>query len=350
MSSLAASRADGYYYPPDYDGEKHGSINAYNNSHPLGKRARNYGKRKNDRVRDENDNKNESKTRRGGGFLVVRFEMPFNAWCTGCGALLAKGIRFNARKFRSGNYYSTPVYTFTMFTTCCCSELEIVADPEKCDYIIIKGARRRSGEEYVNVAAEIRDGTAETLSGGVMEALERQKDRANQETRKKDPMAMLERQNEDTSAAAEERRRLESIRLLNQDVSFNDYSANKALRRSMRTQRKMEQSNDNLARHLNLPCHLRLLPVSQQDTDSAKHAMRIKRKDASSSSRSMAHEARKRISKQSIFGPTSSALSKKASSSDILSKGTLHADHVSGCLGTQTKRHRQSLQEERIKV
>ena len=30
MSSLAASRADNYYYPKDYDPRKHGTLNKFN--------------------------------------------------------------------------------------------------------------------------------------------------------------------------------------------------------------------------------------------------------------------------------------------------------------------------------
>ena len=68
MASLAASRADGYYYPPDYDGEKHGTINQYNGSHPLGARARNLkkkGSKTNGTENDDDDGKGK-----GGGWTT----------------------------------------------------------------------------------------------------------------------------------------------------------------------------------------------------------------------------------------------------------------------------------------
>ena len=39
MSSLAAARADNYYYPKEWD-PSWGSLNKYQNSHPLGIRAK----------------------------------------------------------------------------------------------------------------------------------------------------------------------------------------------------------------------------------------------------------------------------------------------------------------------
>lgn len=35
--------------------------------------------------------------------------MPYNIWCGGCNAMIAKGVRFNAEKKQVGNYYSTKV-------------------------------------------------------------------------------------------------------------------------------------------------------------------------------------------------------------------------------------------------
>ena len=57
------------YYPPDFDPNKHGSINKYRNSHPLRERAK----------------------RLSEGILVIRFEMPYNIWCGGCGKHIGMG-------------------------------------------------------------------------------------------------------------------------------------------------------------------------------------------------------------------------------------------------------------------
>lgn len=75
MSTLAAARADNYYYPKDWNPKK-GSLNKYHKSHPLGKRA--------------------SKIKEG--ILTVRYETPFDIRCLQCKNSIGKGVRFNARK------------------------------------------------------------------------------------------------------------------------------------------------------------------------------------------------------------------------------------------------------------
>ncbi|KDD76772.1 DUF572 hypothetical protein, partial [Helicosporidium sp. ATCC 50920] len=97
-------------------------MNAFNNSHgALGSRARKL---------DE-------------GILVIRFELPFNAWCAGCGHLMGKGVRFNAEKQEIGRYHSTRVWSFRMRTPCCSTALEVHTDPRNCEYLLVKGARRK---------------------------------------------------------------------------------------------------------------------------------------------------------------------------------------------------------------
>ena len=73
MSSLAAVQADGYYIDPSkYDPRRgKGSANAIANSHPLGARAK----------------------RRGEGITVIRFEMPYDSVCLGCGHFVSHGVR-----------------------------------------------------------------------------------------------------------------------------------------------------------------------------------------------------------------------------------------------------------------
>ncbi|XP_044902590.1 coiled-coil domain-containing protein 130 isoform X1 [Felis catus] len=76
------------YYPPDFNPEKHGSLNRYHNSHPLRERARKLSQ----------------------GILIIRFEMPYNIWCDGCKNHIGMGVRYNAEKKKVGNYYTTPIY------------------------------------------------------------------------------------------------------------------------------------------------------------------------------------------------------------------------------------------------
>lgn len=49
------------YYPPDFDPEKHKSLNSYQGKHALGDRARKLDQ----------------------GVLITRFELPFNIWWYG---------------------------------------------------------------------------------------------------------------------------------------------------------------------------------------------------------------------------------------------------------------------------
>ncbi|XP_040306034.1 putative splicing factor YJU2B isoform X1 [Herpailurus yagouaroundi] len=79
------------YYPPDFNPEKHGSLNRYHNSHPLRERARKLSQ----------------------GILIIRFEMPYNIWCDGCKNHIGMGVRYNAEKKKVGNYYTTPIYRKT---------------------------------------------------------------------------------------------------------------------------------------------------------------------------------------------------------------------------------------------
>ncbi|KAJ9140675.1 hypothetical protein P3X46_031293 [Hevea brasiliensis] len=84
MSSLAAARADNFYYPPEWT-PKQGSLNKFHGQHALRERAKKIDQ----------------------GILIIRFEMPFNVWCGGCNSMIAKGVRFNAEKKQVGSYHST---------------------------------------------------------------------------------------------------------------------------------------------------------------------------------------------------------------------------------------------------
>ena len=64
------------YYPPDFDPQKHRSLDGYHGSHPLRERASKISE----------------------GILVIRFEMPYNIWCGGCGIHIGMGVRYNAEK------------------------------------------------------------------------------------------------------------------------------------------------------------------------------------------------------------------------------------------------------------
>ena len=121
MSSLAAARADGFYYGPDYDPKTHGSLNSYRGSHPLGDRAKDIHL----------------------GILVIRFEMPFKVSCLSCNTIVDKGVRFNAKKQKTGCYFSTPVYSFSFQCPECNNPFIITTDPKRARYLCTRGLRQR---------------------------------------------------------------------------------------------------------------------------------------------------------------------------------------------------------------
>lgn len=96
-------------------------MNKYHKSHALRDRARKLGE----------------------GILIIRFEMPYNIWCNGCGNHIGMGVRYNAQKIRVGFYYTTPMYKFTMKCHLCPQKIEMQTDPKNSDYTILSGARRK---------------------------------------------------------------------------------------------------------------------------------------------------------------------------------------------------------------
>lgn len=117
------------------------------------------------------------------GVPIVRFEMPFAVWCDGCEArtigrdgttrhpvLIGQGVRFNAEKHRTGNYHSTPIWTFRMRHPACGTWLAIRTDPATTSYIVAEGGRRRreySDEEGGELdPAAAAAASAAALTGG----------------------------------------------------------------------------------------------------------------------------------------------------------------------------------------
>ncbi|KAK9861207.1 hypothetical protein WJX84_011653 [Apatococcus fuscideae] len=229
MSTLAAARADNFYYPPTFDPKK-GGLNKQQGQHPLRERAKKL---------DE-------------GILVIRFEMPFNVWCQGCQHLIGKGVRFNAEKKQIGNYHSTKIWSFSMRSPCCQTRIEVHTDPKNCEYQIVAGARRKA-EAY----------TAE--DAGVMEL----DDPAEAAAAARDPFTKLERGDADKRKAAEAARELSMLVADSRVKHRDDYAINKELRRRNRGLRKEEAGRDEQRRRLNLPDSIQLAPHSEQDRQAA---------------------------------------------------------------------------------
>ncbi|KAL9226032.1 hypothetical protein vseg_001887 [Gypsophila vaccaria] len=226
MSSLAAARADNFYYPPEWDPSQ-GSLNTFHGQHALRERAKKIDQ----------------------GILVIRFEMPYNIWCEGCESMIAKGVRFNAEKKQVGNYYSTKIWSFSMKSACCQHEIVIQTDPKNCEYVIIKGARKKV-EEY-----DAED--AETLL--LPEPEEKGK--------LVDPFYRLEHQEEDLKKKKEAEPVLVRLQRVSDAKHGDDYSTNKVLRAKLRGQKKRVAEEESAARKKGLA--IRLLPPSEEDAATA---------------------------------------------------------------------------------
>ncbi|KAK1386910.1 coiled-coil domain-containing protein 130-like [Heracleum sosnowskyi] len=226
MSSLAAARADNFYYPPEWTPDQ-GSLNKFNGQHALRERARKLDQ----------------------GILIIRFEMPYNIWCGGCNSMIAKGVRFNAEKKQVGNYYSTKIWSFTMKAACCRHEIVIQTDPKNCQYVIISGAQQKI-EEYDNEDAE-------TLALPVDE----------EKSKLSDPFYRLEHQEEDVKKKKEAEPVLVRLQRVSDARHADDYALNKALRSKLRTQKKRVSEEEAASRKMGIG--IRLLPPSEEDTATA---------------------------------------------------------------------------------
>lgn len=263
MSSLAAARADNFYYPPEWDPSQ-GSLNKFHGQHALRERARKIDQ----------------------GILIIRFEMPFNVWCEGCESMIAKGVRFNAEKKQVGNYYSTKIWSFTMKSACCKHEIVIQTDPKNCEYVIIKGARRKI-EEFDSEDAETLVLPADEERGKLV-----------------DPFYRLEHQEEDLKKKKEAEPVIVRLQRVSDARHADDYAINKALRARLRSQKKRVAEEESVARKRGLA--IRLLPASEEDNATVS---RVKFSTKFEENRKM---KRALISTSSIFSSSSTSDKRRA--------------------------------------
>uniref|UniRef100_A0A671RI97 Probable splicing factor YJU2B n=1 Tax=Sinocyclocheilus anshuiensis TaxID=1608454 RepID=A0A671RI97_9TELE len=216
-----------FYYPPDFDPAKHGSINGYWKTHPLRERARKLSQ----------------------GILIIRFEMPYNIWCDGCKNHIGMGVRYNAEKKKVGNYYTTPIYRFRMKCHLCVNYIEMQTDPATCDYVIVSGAQRK--EERWDMAENEQILTTE---------------HSEKEKLETDAMYKLDHggKDKDKLCAA-----IPSLNELQEHQSgwMDDFQLNSTLRRKFRTEKKViaeEEEKDNAVR-MRTGLSIPLLPERQED-------------------------------------------------------------------------------------
>ena len=228
---MAERKAVNKYYPPEWSPSK-GSINKFRNSHPLRDRARKLYK----------------------GIMIVRFELPYNIWCDGCGSHVAMGVRYNAEKSRTGFYYSTAIYKFRMKCHLCESHFEIQTDPKNFDYEVLSGASRKN-EKWDHVEGE-------TIAVGDSE----EKDKINT-----NPMYALEHVVDDKTKGESYNPSLKEIYRSSLCMD-KDYSVNSLIRKHFRVEKKELQAQERVDNALKLKCSIDipLLPENPNDVKLAK--------------------------------------------------------------------------------
>ncbi|KAL4472912.1 hypothetical protein ABPG72_007789 [Tetrahymena utriculariae] len=223
MSSLKAARADNFYYPKDWDPSK-GSLNKFQNSHPLGDRAKKIDQ----------------------GILVIRYETPFHVRCLKCDNMIAKGVRFNAEKRKVGKYMSSTIWEFKMRCPHCSNNIIVETDPENTDYNYKEGARRILNTENAKTDVQfIRDDSEKAKI-------------------QEDPFYNLENKNSDQKVAEIEKPRIQSMMQMSSDRYENDFDNNLLLRNKFRKEKKLlEKKEEEDKKNVNFV--LPIAPTRQTD-------------------------------------------------------------------------------------
>jgi coiled-coil domain-containing protein 130 len=216
------------YYPPDFDPSSHGSLNGYHGVHALRERAKKITQ----------------------GILIIRFEAPWNFWCGGCGNHVGRGVRFNAEKKRTGSYYTTPIYAFTMKCHLCENKFTFETDPKNFNYKITEGAKRKDETWDPEADDSILVATRE--------------EKAQRET---DAMFRLELESGDKQRAEKRQPAIVRLMRLKEETTGDDYGTNAALRAAFRVGRRERQQqarkDDDLRARASLA--LELLPEREED-------------------------------------------------------------------------------------
>jgi coiled-coil domain-containing protein 130 len=223
------------YYPPDYDGEKHKSLNAYRGKHALGDRARKLDK----------------------GILITRFELPYNIWCGTCNNHIGMGVRYNAEKKKVGSYYSTPIYAFRCKCHLCDGWFEIQTDPKNTRYVVVSGARQKDEEwnPEENGGFAIHDTDANAGPADPLAALEKTTTAQNHLTKVQIP-------------------RLESLQEVSDHFNSDPYTLSSLVRKRFRAEKKIDAAkravDDELKGRYGLPETLKLAAEDNESKDAAR--------------------------------------------------------------------------------
>eukprot|EP00041_Stephanoeca_diplocostata_P039510 m.1633511 g.1633511 ORF g.1633511 m.1633511 type:complete len:386 (+) comp25409_c0_seq7:383-1540(+) len=235
---MAERKAVNKWYPPDWDPKK-GSLNTY-----WGESWRNGSATVNGRAGAAK------------GITIIRFETPWNMWCTTCNKMVGRGVRYNAEKNKVGKYYTTTLWSFTMRCHMCDGTIIIETDPKNDDYKIVQGAKKKQ----------------ETWSEKSTETMQLM-DTEEKKQLEADPMFRLEHGVQDEIKA---KKRSVGLRGLLSIKSKDDYyERNADLRKSFRARKKEIAQQEKTDKALLMRSSLSmsevvLLPEHAADKDAAK--------------------------------------------------------------------------------
>lgn len=290
MSSLAASRADGFYFPPEWRPEM-GGISKFQGS----KGANQYQQ-----------------------YGIIRFELPFDGWCTKCESQLGKGLRFNAKKDNIGKYFSTTLYSFNMKCPFCSHVILIKTDPKNRTYDYAEGIRKME-HEYT---PEEGDSLLEVMSDSEKQLL------------RTDPLYKLQHEQEDMLRAKTAAERIVALSDLSEKTRKKDYDVNSVLRKKNREKRAERQAlkAEGEKKGLSIP----LLQYNEQDSEIAK-SVRFKQRGNFSSNEKLRLNL---LRTESIFSSSSSTNDNvKLSGFNSGRKSSSHSEHLKN-LVTKSAIHR----------
>ena len=250
MSSLNATQADGYYVPPEYF--ESGAYKKQSVSKFAGSKGHNQYLQRS----------------------VVRFELPFDGFCTHCSAHVGKGTRFNAHKAHVDDYFTTKIYEFTTKCRACAHAVfRIRTNPKDRTFDYTEGIRKKveefdtseagtvgvidtdAGPGIIPSSGPIGDGTTTTRAAG-----------ADNNTRNVDSnLSRLERTAAGERKAQQEYSRLELIQRLNDATTKDDVVSNANLRATYRKTRQRRKRRIGDAEEIGLGHNIELVETTAED-------------------------------------------------------------------------------------
>lgn len=299
MSSLNATQADGYYAPPEY--YESGAYKKQSISQFAGSKGHNQYLQRS----------------------VVRFELPYDGFCTKCSAHVGKGTRFNAHKSHADNYFTTKIWEFTTRCRACgdCT-FKIRTNPKGRCFDYVEGIRRKVEEFDTQQAGT--EGVIDTdVSNGIIpfSGLDAAANHdasiwgsgvtgvhTSDEGNTNDDLSRLERTAVGERKAQMQFGRLESIQRLNDATSKDDAASNAAIRATYRKARQGKKRRLGEAARIGLGHSIELAQPMTEDISASKEAFG-KRQVLDKKARKRETNAFKMVRTGSIFGKKSSGKS-----------------------------------------